>query len=291
MIKSMTGFGKSQCQFENKILTIEAKSLNGKTLDINLKIPGLYKSREHELRSLIARHLFRGKTELIIQVEGQNHTSNYSLNKALMEKYFSEIRAFVKQMGHDADDELIPAILRLPEVVQQEAQHLTEAEWQVLVGGITEALEQCDNFRVTEGKHLADDIKLRIEAIAALMEKIPALEKERHRNLRQRLLKQLETLKDIASPDPNRFEQELLYYIEKLDITEELVRLQKHLAYFTQTIGEPESAGKKLGFITQEIGREINTIGSKANDAAIQQIVVQMKDELEKIKEQLMNIL
>ncbi|TVR39634.1 MAG: YicC family protein [Bacteroidia bacterium] len=291
MIKSMTGFGKSQCQFENKVLNIEVKSLNGKTLDINLKIPGIYRSKEHDIRSLMARHLLRGKTELIIQVEGQNHPANYSLNKVLMEKYYAEIRAFAKQMGHDSDEELIPAILRLPDVVQQEAQHLTEEEWQVLVAGISEALEECDNFRVTEGLHLADDIRLRIEAIGALMEKINPLEEERHRSLRQRFVRQLETLNDIASPDPNRFEQELLYYIEKLDITEELVRLQKHLAYFTQTIDEPGSAGKKLGFISQEIGREINTIGSKANDAAIQRIVVEMKDELEKIKEQLMNIL
>ncbi len=291
MIKSMTGYGKSQCQLPDMSVSIEVKSLNGKTLDINLKVPGLFKSKEQEIRSLIGRHLCRGKTELSISVDSESNANMYALNRSLMDKYYEELKDFAARAGASVSDHLIPAILRLPEVVQQEEQSLGDNEWETLMQGVIAALLQCDEHRLSEGAHLEKDLKLRIHNISVLLDALPALEKTRIESLRERLLKNLESLKDLPSPDPGRFEQEMLYYLEKLDLTEEVVRLRKHLAYFTDTMSETISGGKKLGFISQEIGREINTIGSKANDAEIQKVVVEMKDELEKIKEQLMNIL
>ncbi len=291
MIKSMTGYGKAHCQLEDISVSIEVKSLNGKTLDINLKIPGLLKGREQEIRSLIGRYLGRGKAELLISIDGQTSSNAYTLNKALIIKYYEELRSFADEAGVSVSDHLIPAILRLPDVVRQEEQSLSDNEWEKLLQGVEAALQQCDEYRISEGGHLGKDLMLRIKNISLLLDALPVLEKTRIEALRERLLKSLESLQDIPLPDPGRFEQELLYYIEKLDITEEVVRLRKHLDYFSDTMSEPVSGGKKLGFISQEIGREINTIGSKANDAEIQKVVVDMKDELEKIKEQLMNIL
>ncbi len=291
MIKSMTGYGKGHCQIEDISVSIEVKSLNGKTLDINLKIPALFKSKEQEVRSLISRRLERGKIELSISTNGQNNAITFALNKALMEKYYNELSGFAEQVGSPVPDGLIPAILRLPEVVQHEARELNKESWASLFKSIEDVLADCDQYRVSEGAHLKIDLENRIKTITDLLEEIPPLEKNRTKTLKQRLLKSLEALKGLPSPDPNRFEQEIIYYLEKLDITEETVRLKKHLQYFTDTMAEPEAGGKKLGFISQEIGREINTIGSKANDAAIQKVVVEMKDELEKIKEQLMNVL
>lgn len=291
MIKSMTGYGKAQCQIEGISASIEVKSLNGKTLDINLKIPALFKSREQEIRSMIGRRLVRGKIEFSISTNGQNNALGFTLNKALLEKYYHELKDFAHQAGAPVQDNLIPAILRLPEVVQYETRELSTDAWESLLKHIDGVLQDCDQYRISEGTHLKADLEERIKTISGLLKDIPPLEKHRIKTLRQRLMKSLEALRHIPAPDPNRFEQEIMYYLEKLDITEEIVRLKKHLHYFSETMNEPEAGGKKLGFITQEIGREINTIGSKANDAAIQKVVVEMKDELEKIKEQLMNIL
>ncbi len=291
MIKSMTGYGKSHGQFADKGLNLEVKTLNGKYLDIHLKVPAMYKTREQEIRSLLGQQLKRGKVELIITINSLDETSNYALNKALMEKYYQELTAFAREQGANVPDDLIPAILRLPDIVQQDEQTMDEEEWQAVSAAILEAIEDCNTFREEEGRHLEDDLKLRIRNISTYLEEIPNLDASRKENIRQKLLNAMETARDIAEPDPNRFEQELLYYLEKMDINEELVRLKQHLSYFSDTLEEPDSPGKKLGFIAQEIGREINTIGSKANDAPIQKIVVQMKDELEKIKEQIMNVL
>ncbi len=291
MIKSMTGYGKSQCQLAGKSLSLEVKTLNGKYLDIHLRIPSVYKTREQEIRSLLGQELKRGKAELTITVSSQDETTNYALNKGLMRKYYQELAEFAREQGTAVSGELIPAILRLPDIVQQDEQTLDEEEWQEVLAALREALNACDQYRQDEGKHMQSDLELRVQQISELLADIPQLDASRREKIKQKLLASLEAAKDIAGHDPNRFEQELLYYLEKLDINEELVRLEKHLSYFSETLEEPESAGKKLGFIAQEIGREINTIGSKANDAPVQKIVVQMKDELEKIKEQLMNVL
>lgn len=287
----MTGFGKAQCRLQDKTVTTELKSLNGKYLDIQLKVPAEYKNREQEIRGMVSERLRRGKTELVITFSDLNRVAGYSLNLALMKKYHEELTSFAGQQGIQITDTLIPAILRLPEVVLQEVPSTGEEEWQEVAATIRDALDACDAYRLSEGRHMEQDLSLHIGNISALRESIPALDVSRKKLARQKLLNALGSLHEIPEPDPNRFEQEVLYYLERLDINEELVRLEKHLSYFMDTLAESESAGKKLGFIAQEIGREINTIGSKANDASIQQVVVQMKDELEKVKEQLMNIL
>ena len=291
MIKSMTGFGKSGCQYEGKTVFVEVRTLNSKTLDINVKLPGAYRPYEHELRSLISQHLIRGKVDMIIGFENENGQQAFSLNKPLLEKYFMELSSLAKDLGVDESPDLLPALLRLPEVLTQQAQTAEDDEWKQVLTSIEDALDQTNAFRVSEGKHLENDLKERIHSIRRLLTEIDPLEATRKETIRNKLIKGLTDIQDHTQPDQNRFEQELIYYLEKLDISEEKVRLDKHLEYFEETLDEEASTGKKLGFIAQEIGREINTIGSKANDAGIQKIVVQMKDELEKVKEQLMNIL
>ena len=291
MIKSMTGFGKASCQLPDKTINIEVRALNGKNLDIGLKVPQLYKENEQEIRSLLSTALSRGKIELYINIDSHNAASAYRLNKPLLEKYYLELSNFVREVGAPESNDLIPAILRLPDVFQQEDRTPDETEWNALLEALQQALEQTNAYRISEGAHLEKDLQERNVIISKLLQEIEPLEAGRTTAMREKLHKALEALNDKNNYDPNRFEQELIYYLEKLDITEEKVRLQKHLEYFSDTLAAESSSGKKLGFITQEIGREINTIGSKANDAGIQRIVVEMKDELEKIKEQLMNIL
>ncbi len=291
MIKSMTGFGKASCQLPDKTINIEVRALNGKNLDIGLKVPQIYKEKEQEVRSLLSGSLSRGKVELYISIDNHNASAAYTLNKPLLEKYYRELIDFAREVDALESNDLIPAILRLPEVFQQEDRSPDEAEWTTLLEALQQALEQTDAYRISEGAHLEKDLQERIAVIGRMLSEIEPLEAQRTSAMRDKLHKALETLNEKNNYDPNRFEQELIYYLEKLDITEEKVRLNKHLEYFSDTLAADISSGKKLGFITQEIGREINTIGSKANDAGIQRIVVQMKDELEKIKEQLMNIL
>ncbi len=291
MIKSMTGFGKASCQLPDKTINIEVRALNGKNLDIGLKVPQIYKEKEQEVRSLLSGSLSRGKIELYINIDSHNASAAYGLNKPLLEKYYHELSDFAREVGAPESTDLIPAILRLPEVFQQEDRTPDEAEWTALLEALQQAIQQADAYRISEGAHLENDLQERIAVIGGLLSEIEPLEAQRTSAMRDKLHKALETLNEKNNYDPNRFEQELIYYLEKLDITEEKVRLNKHLEYFSDTLSADISSGKKLGFITQEIGREINTIGSKANDASIQRIVVQMKDELEKIKEQLMNIL
>lgn len=291
MIKSMTGYGKSVCQLEGKQISIEVRTLNSKTLDINLKLPAFYKELEPVLRNLLAQYLGRGKAELSIGIEANSSLSAYVLNTPLLEKYYTELRELAKDLGDEKADGLLASLLRLPDVLKQQNQEVEEQELNELIRTATEAIMQADAFRISEGAHLHKDLLDHSRTIDQLLQQISPLEQERMASLKNRLLKNLNDLQQAGQPDPNRFEQELIYYLEKLDISEEKVRLRKHLDYFEETLNLNESSGKKLGFIAQEIGREINTIGSKANDAAIQKIVVQMKDELEKMKEQLMNIL
>lgn len=291
MIKSMTGYGKAHCRLNSKEVSIEVRSLNGKNLDINLKIPPTYKDKDQIIRSLLAGELQRGKIELLINVDNLGADVPYVLNKVLFKKYFHEISELSNELGAPVSTELIPAILRLPEVVQQGNLAADEEEWTAVLNTIKEAIKLADAYRLSEGAHLRKDFENRIQNISELLKSIGPLEAKRIDAVKQKLSKALDALKEDNNYDPNRFEQELIYYLEKIDITEEKVRLQKHLDYFSDTLDAEDSSGKKLAFISQEVGREINTIGSKANDADIQKIVVEMKDELEKIKEQLMNIL
>lgn len=291
MIKSMTGFGKSACQINDKTVFVELRTLNSKTLDINLKLPGIYKPYEHDLRNIIGRELLRGKIEVNIGFENGHGQATVSLNKPLIEKYYLELAAVAKDLGVYESPGLFPALLRLPDVLSLQSQTADDNEWEEVLAAVREALTQTTAFRVTEGAHMHHDIQDHITTIRNLLKNIEPLEEMRRESVKNRLLKGFTELKETWQPDLNRFEQEMIYYLEKLDISEEKVRLEKHLSYFEETIDEELPSGKKLGFIAQEIGREINTIGSKANDAAIQKIVVQMKDELEKVKEQLMNVL
>ncbi len=291
MIKSMTGFGKAVCQLQEKSISIEIKSLNSKSLDVSLKIPGSFREKEQVIRNLAGQVLGRGKVEVFMTVENLGGNTDVAINKALFIRYFNELKELAAELQVPLPNDLITTITRFPEVLKQALQEEDEQSWSIIEAAILEAMQQANNFRQSEGAHLAEDLHARIEAIRALLGQIEPFEANRIENLKTRLMKGLNDLKEAGQPDPNRFEQELIYYLEKLDITEEKVRLTKHLDYFEDTMRSEDNAGKKLGFISQEIGREINTIGSKANDGDIQKIVVQMKDELEKIKEQLLNIL
>lgn len=270
---------------------VEIRSLNSKSLDVSLKIPQLYKEKEQALRTQVAQSLERGKIELSISIENTSSLPAQVLNLPVISKYYKELEQVALHLGLAVSDQLLVSVLRLPDVLKQEVRQLEESEWEAVSEAVQQALDQNVEFRDSEGQHLEKDLRERCQQIFLLLQDIPPLEKARISNLRNRMIKSLNELGESVQHDPNRFEQELIYYLEKLDISEEKVRLSKHLEYFLETMEETASSGKKLGFITQEIGREINTIGSKANDAAIQKVVVQMKDELEKIKEQIMNIL
>lgn len=291
MLLSMTGFGKAVAQLGDKSLVVELRTLNSKNMDVSLRLPAPYRDKEQELRNLLSQSLERGKAELVIGFESAGGQQPLSLNKQLLQQYYAELVKLSDELGAPVSADLLPALLRLPEVMKQPAQEVGEEEWALVVGAVREVLEQTRAFRMSEGAHLASDLAGRIAEIRKLSAQVPAFEENRMRNLKDKLLKAIGELREHVQSDPNRFEQELIFYLEKLDISEEKVRLHKHLDYFEETLAGQESQGKKLGFISQEIGREINTIGSKANDADIQKLVVQMKDELEKIKEQLMNIL
>lgn len=265
--------------------------MNSKSLDVALKIPPLYKEKEQYLRTQIAQALERGKIELSISIDNSSAQQGNTLNKPLIIKYFKELQEISYDLAITVSDQLLAAVLRMPEVIKQEVRELQPQEWDAVSAAVQQALEQNIEFRDSEGQHMEKDLNYHYQQIGSLLEQIPPLEQTRMDNLKNRMIRSLEELKDSVKADPNRFEQELIYYLEKLDISEEKVRLAKHLEYFKETMNEPSSNGKKLAFISQEMGREINTIGSKANDADIQKLVVQMKDELEKIKEQMLNIL
>ncbi len=287
----MTGFGKAEVSLSRHKLSIELRSLNSKQLDLNIKTPSLYREKEAELRSMVAAALGRGKIDLMMYAEAGEAETAVSLNKALAMKYFQELSELGESIGHPLGDDALSLILRMPDVLRTEREQADEEEWERVRSALQGALAQLDRFRVEEGKTLAADLAMRNRFLLDGLERILPYEKGRLSSLRERLRKELNETLGEGKVDANRFEQELIYYLEKLDITEEKVRLTKHCAHFAETLDAPSSEGKKLGFIAQEMGREINTIGSKANDAAMQRIVVEMKDELEKIKEQLGNIL
>lgn len=290
----MTGYGKAAVEIPGRKLTIEVKTLNSKQFDLGLKLPGFFRNKELEVRSLISQRLERGKIELYIFTEDNGETPGFSINHILAKKYHGELKNLMKELRENCPGGILPLVLKMPDVMQNSREEMTEQDWESISAGIQQAVDQADIFRSSEGKVLEEDVLKRVQLILQLLEMVEPHERKRMAELRGRLIKEFSRYSgdfNGSAPDQNRFEQELIYYLEKLDITEEKVRLLKHCQYFLETLNEPQAQGKKLGFITQEMGREINTIGSKASDADIQKIVVQMKDELEKIKEQLGNIL
>jgi len=289
MIKSMTGFGKAELEVNNKKITIEIKSLNSKQIDINTRTPVLYREKDIEIRKILSEKLIRGKVDLNIYVETLGEESNSKINEPILKGYFDHLSHISKDLGLPVDHTTLQAVMRLPDVVKTEYETLDELEWKTIYANIVAALEDIDSFRVQEGKALEADILGNVKSINDLLGQIEPFEQQRIQALKTRMSDNLESLKQNV--DENRFEQELIFYLEKLDINEEKVRLANHCEYFYETAALPVSSGKKLGFISQEIGREINTIGSKANESNIQRIVVQMKDHLERVKEQLLNVL
>jgi len=281
----MTGYGKSVLQLPNKTISIEIKSLNSKSLDLNMRMPSMYRSIELDLRKLIASKLNRGKVDFSLFFESTGEETPANVNPTVVNKYIEQLEGLVT--GNKMD--LLQMAIKMPDAISTEREDIDESEWADIQNGVLNALESLRAYRMEEGNVLELDFTKRISHISNLLEQVLEIDPERITNVRERLHKGVSELKEKY--DENRFEQELVYYIEKFDITEEKVRLQNHLEYFTKTLNSDNSNGKKLGFISQEIGREINTIGSKANFAPMQKLVVQMKDELEKIKEQLLNVL
>lgn len=285
MIHSMTGFGKHVLQLPGKKITIEVKSLNSKSLDINARVPQVYREKELEFRNTIAGMLNRGKIDFSLYIESNGEEASTRINQSV-------VRDYMGQLGEIAPGDtlrLLEMALRLPDTLKTEREELDPEEFAVIQEALAKALEELQAFRLEEGKTLEADFAQRIKTLQKLLEEVKTMDEARLGSIRERLERAVADLRETA--DPNRFEQELIYYLEKYDITEEKVRLSRHLEYFLSTMDANDSNGKKLGFISQEIGREINTIGSKANDATMQRIVVQMKDELEKIKEQMLNVL
>lgn len=285
MIHSMTGYGKSVLQLADKTISIEIKSLNSKSLDLNMRMPSAYRSKELGLRKSIAAELIRGKVDFSLHVDTSGKETHTNVNTTAINKYIQQLEA----VSTGTRMQFLQMAIRMPDAISTERDDVDENEWDNIYIEIRKAIENISQYRLEEGIVLEADFKKRIGIINNLLEEVLKIDPERIINVRERLNKGVCELKEKY--DENRFEQELVYYIEKFDITEEKVRLQNHLDYFIKTLSSSESNGKKLGFISQEMGREINTIGSKANFAPMQKLVVQMKDELEKIKEQLLNVL
>jgi uncharacterized protein (TIGR00255 family) len=281
----MTGYGKSVLQLPTKKITIELKSLNSKNLDLNTRMPSIYREKELTIRKILADKLERGKIDFSIYVEATAEDTSTQINTPVVKQYIDQL----KNVVDGSELELLKMAVRFPDALNTVREEIDENEWKVIEKEIHIAISDLIDHRLDEGKVLEKDFNNRVITIEKLLEEVVVMDPERVEGVRERLLKGVEELKDKY--DENRFEQELIYYIEKFDITEEKVRLKNHLNYFTESINSENSNGKKLGFISQEMGREINTIGSKSNYAPMQQLVVQMKDELEKIKEQLLNVL
>ena len=291
MIQSMTGYGKSVVTFNEKKISVEIKSLNSKNLDLSTRIAPLYREKEIEIRQMVAKSLIRGKVDFSIWVEKDNEADTTAINEVLVENYYRQIKQLSARTGIPEPEDWYATLLRMPDVTTKtEQETLDEAEWNVVTEGIDEALKKIVAFRQQEGQALQKKLMEKVQNIGALMSSIEPYEKARVEKIRTRIIDSLKEIPD-ASYDQNRLEQELIYYIEKLDISEEKQRLFNHLKYFEETLNEAPGQGKKLGFIAQEMGREINTTGSKSNQAEMQNIVVRMKDELEQIKEQVLNAL
>ena len=290
MIQSMTGYGKAQLTLNGTTLKAEIRSLNSKFLDINLRLPFSLKDKEIEVRNLVTEKLHRGKIDLFISVETAGDDKNVSINKELFIRYYEELKTLSKQLKADRKN-LLQMVIQLPEVINTDKANYSEEDLAPMLEVLRDAVEDLRLFRIKDGEGLEQIFNGNVATILSLLEQVEAFEKERLESIKNRLRNQLTELVSSEEYDRNRFEQELIYYLERMDFTEEKVRLRSHCDYFLKVMKENDSNGRKLNFISQEMGREINTLGSKANHAAIQKMVVQMKDELEKIKEQLLNVL
>ncbi len=292
MIKSMTGFGKAEFEVGNKKITLEIKSLNSKQLDINTRIPALYREKDIEIRKLISEYLVRGKVDLAFYIENLGEETNAAINESIVKGYFRQMEKINADLNIPISELTMQSILRLPDAVKMTYEQLDEEEWKVIRGKLIDALNMVNVFRGQEGDALEIDVRNNIDGIMALLKDVEPYEGQRIETVKARLKDNMDELQLNGNFDKNRFEQELIYYLEKLDINEEKVRLLNHCQYFLETLHEDSTdSGRKLGFIAQEIGREVNTLGSKANESNIQKIVVKMKDNLERIKEQVLNVL
>ena len=291
MIRSMTGFGKTEFEVGTKKITLEIKSLNSKQLDINTRVPSMYREKDLEIRRLISEMLTRGKVDFALYLDNLGTESTSRINAAIIKDYYSQLKAVHRELGLTINESIMQSIMRLPETVKMVYDELDETEWLTVRENLIKTLDNLNNFRDQEGLALKADIDANIANILDLLNQVEPFESQRMENVKTKIKESLDALQLNGSLDKNRFEQELIYYMEKLDINEEKVRLANHCSYFTETMNEDEPSGRKLGFIAQEIGREINTLGSKANESNLQRIVVQMKDNLEKIKEQVLNVL
>lgn len=291
MIKSMTGYGKSIADTPRKKISIEIRSLNSRSLDLNTRLPWIYKEKENEIRNLVSQKLDRGKIDLTVNFDMLDSEVVPVINKNIVTDYYRQIKEIAKDLGTNIDNQILTTIMRFPDALKTEKPDLSGEEWEIVRQKILESISQVDIYRVEEGRSLEEDMKKSIDKILNMLVEIEPHEKERIIRIREKLNSSLTENIGSDNIDKNRYEQELIFYLEKLDINEEKVRLKKHCEYFIEKLNSPPPNGKVLGFISQEIGREINTIGSKANDASIQKIVVMMKDELEKIKEQSLNVL
>lgn len=291
MLKSMTGYGKAETVLPDKKVIIEIKSLNSKNTDTSVKTPPIYREKELLIRQLVSDRLQRGKIDVTIFYEMTEASTTSSINKEVFRSYYKEIRELAEEFSIETGDGVIQAILRLPDTIRTNKNETDEKEWDLIMEGLDKATAQLDEFRTQEGLSVFNDLTDRVNAILTCLRDVEKYENARIIRLRERIEKNLAEAGVTDELDQNRFEQEMIYYIERLDISEEKIRLQNHCDYFSQTMAGDEASGKKLSFISQEMGREINTLGSKANDSDIQHLVVKMKDELEKIKEQIANIL
>jgi uncharacterized protein (TIGR00255 family) len=291
MLLSMTGYGRAECDLRNMVYAVEIKSLNSKQLDFSMKIPVFLKEKEMEIRSWLGGELQRGKIEVVIYQEIKEGAAGWSINRPVVEEYIRQLKEIAGNKDPVDMEQLIQTAMRMPDSMLSEKDKLQVDDWTAVRDSIQSALDELSSFREQEGKVLEKDIRLRINIILQLLSEVAAFEEDRIVAVRNRILSALEDLGQNNSTDPGRVEQEMIFYLEKLDITEEKVRLENHCRFFMETIATASPAGKKLGFISQEIGREINTLGSKASEANIQRLVVGMKDELEKIKEQVLNVL
>jgi uncharacterized protein (TIGR00255 family) len=291
MIKSMTGFGKAIVESPQKKITIEIKSLNSKQLDLNTKLPWLYKEKEPEIRNLISQKLDRGKIDFNIYFDMLDNEVVSIINKGAVKNYYTQFMEIAEELKIELDDQIFSAIMKLPDTLKTEKPEMPVGEWDNVKKQIVEAIIMLDLYRIEEGNSIMTDMKKSIDKILQLLNSVGDFEQQRITRVREKLTNLLEENVGSENIDKNRFEQELIYFLEKYDINEEKVRLKTHCDYFVETMNTPSPNGKVLNFISQEIGREINTLGSKANDASIQKLVVMMKDELEKIKEQSLNVL
>jgi uncharacterized protein (TIGR00255 family) len=291
MIKSMTGFGKASVELNNKVINIEVRALNSKQLDLYTRLPNSYREKDFEFRNVLANRLKRGKIELTFALDYKDEEQPVQLNSVVIKSYYKQLKEITRELGNREEEPLMPVIMRLPEVFSSSRDHHDEEEWKSIMSALDQAISGLDAFRIQEGKSLREDMLNRIGFIEGFLDQVRPFEHERSEQMKTKLANNLQELFSPGEYDRNRLEQEMIYYLEKFDITEEKIRLKNHCAYFREVAEEEDAVGKKLAFVAQEIGREINTIGSKANHSSIQRLVVLMKDELEKIKEQLMNVL